>query len=189
LPIEDVSTRAAAADFSAAIVTADGDVPLGVLAFLGGELIVNMPANLTSGPLTLKVVYAGTTLAPVVVDVSMPDPVILQASDPTTGSSYVGTAPALPGKLVSLLVSSLAEGLAPVDLSSLVVSVNGVSQTVTSVALQTTGSNRYAVQFLLDSQTQLPAGSSTLPVILTAGSRVTVAFALPVSAPVAQASN
>jgi hypothetical protein len=189
LPIENVSTRVSGADFTAAMATADGDVPLGVLAFMGGELIVNLPANLTPGPLSLKIAFDGTVLAPVVVDVRAPAPIILQASDPTTGSAYVGTAPAIPGNPVSLMVSNLAEGLAPVDLSSLIVSVNGIAQTVTSAVLQTTGSNQYSVQFLLDSQTQLPAGSSSLPVTLTAGSRFSAAFALPVSAPVAQPSN
>ena len=183
LPVQNVQARSSAANFSAVIVTAGGDVQVGVIAYVGGQLILNMPANLAPGPLGVKVRYSGTILATAVVDVRAPDPVILSASDPSTGAAYAETAPAYPGNVISLLVANLAADAAPVDLTSLLVSVNGISQTVTSVALQTSGANVYTVQFTLDPQTQALAGSNSLPVTLTTGSRVSEPFALPVAAP------
>lgn len=189
LPIENVPSSATAGSFGAAVVTVGGLTPVQVIAYLGGQLIVNMPASLSPGPLTVVVSYNGTTLAPAVVDVRAADPVILKASDPSTGADYVGTAPAYPGNQVSILVEKLAGDLAPVDLSSLSVTVGGLPQTISSVALQTPESKRYAVQFTLDPQTHSQADSSSLPVVITSGDRISAAFALPVSAPVAPPSN
>ncbi len=189
LPIENVPAGASASDFSAAIVTASGLVRMQLLAYLDGQLIMQAPASLPPGPLTLQVTFRGVALAPAVVDVRAADPVILSASDPSTGSGYVETAPAYPGNAVSLLVANLAGDLAPVDLASLFVSVGGVSQTVTGVALQSSDLKRYTVEFTLDPQTQRQANSNSLPVTITAGSRVSAEFALPVSAPVAAPAN
>ena len=189
LPIENVPSSASAGDFSAAIVTPGGLLRMSILAYLGGRLILEVPADLPPGPLTVQVAYQGTALAPAVVDVRAADPAILRASDPATGSDYAEAAPAYPGNAVSLLVANLAGDLAPVDLTSLFVSVGGVPQTVTSVAVQSTELQRYSVQFILDPKTQQQANSSNLPVTITAGSRVSAAFALAVSAPVAPPSN
>ncbi len=189
LPIENVTANASEGDFSVALVTQGGLLRIPTLAYLGRQLILEVPANLQPGPLTFQVTYQGTALAPAVVDVRAANPVILQASDPATGSGYVEAAPAYPGNAVSILVANLARDLAPLDLTSLFVSVGGVPQTMTSVALQSSDSKLYAVQFILDPKTQRQGTSSTLPMTITTGSRVSAEFALPVSAPVAPASN
>jgi uncharacterized protein (TIGR03437 family) len=170
-------------------LTAAGTTPVSVLAYLGDQLIMILPANLEPGPLTIRVVYNGTPLAPVVMDVSAPAPVILQASDSATRSVYTQTAPAYPGDAISMLVANLAGDIAPVDLATLSVSVGGVAQTVYAAQLQTPGQNLYTVQFKLDPHTQLQDSSNSLPVTVGVGSRVSAAFALPVSAPVAPALN
>jgi hypothetical protein len=91
--------------------------------------------------------------------------------------------------MISILVKNLAGDIAPVDLNSLSVSVNGVAQTVYSLQLQTSGTNLYAVQFKLDPQTQLQGASGSLPLTITSGSRVSASFALPVAATIASTSN
>jgi len=189
LPVENVPAPTTAADFAVSTPTAGGATPVGIIAFVGGQLILSLPANLTPGQMTFNIRYHGTILAPAIVDVQVMDPAILAASDPSTGAAYDATAPVTPGRSVSLLVSSLAADIAPVDLASLAITVNGVAQTLNSVAKAASGSNRYAVQFTLSAQTQAPAGAATLPVVISSGTRTSAAFALPVSAPVAQASN
>lgn len=187
--IEDIPDGLGAANFAVAAVTASGDTPLSILAYFGGQILINLPPNLAPGPLPIRFTCNGTVLAPVVLDVGATDPAIVQASNSATNSVYTETAPAYPGDLISMLVTNLAADIAPVDLNSLSVSVNGVSQTVYSAQPQTSGTNLYTVQFKLDPQTQLQAGSGSLPLIITSGSRVSASFALPVSAPVAPASN
>jgi hypothetical protein len=189
LPIENVPTNSSAANFSAAIVTAAGDSPVNVLAFLNGPLMLSLPANLAPGPLKLKIVYNGTALAPVVLDVLAANPAILQASNSATGAAYTQAAPAYPGDLISALVVNLAGDIAPVDLSSISVSVGELSQPVFAAQLLPLASNLYALQFKLDQNTQLQGTSSSLPMTIQIGSRLSAAFALPVSAPVAPASN
>lgn len=189
LPIENVPASSSAANFYVAVVTADGDKPVNVLAFLGGQLILNLPANLHPGPLTLKVVYNGASLAPVVLDVRAPDPLILQASNAVTNSIYSDLAPAYPGDLISIPVVNLTGDIAPADLFSFSVSVGGVAQTVYALELQPYGTSFYMVQFKLDPQTQIQNSSNSLPLTVTAGSRVSASFALPVAAPIAAASN
>ena len=187
--IENVPDGLGAANFAVAAVTASGDTPLSILAYFGSQIMINLPANLTPGPLTIRFSCNGTVLPPVVLDVGATDPVIVQASNSATNSVYTETAPAYPGDLISILVTNLAADIAPVDLNSLSVSANGVAQTVYSAQSQASGTNQYTVQFKLDPQTQLQAGSGSLPLIITSGSRVSASFALPVSAPVAPAAN
>lgn len=189
LPVENVPADSAAANFSVAIVTAAGETPVNVVAFLSGPLLLNLPSNLAPGPLTLKVVYNGTPLTPVVMDVSAANPAILQTKNSATGSVYTGSAPAYPGDLISLLVTDLAGDIAPLDLNSLAVSVNGVAQTVYSAQPVMSGTNLYIVQFKLDPQTQIQDASGALPLTIANGLRVSAPLALPVSAPVAPASN
>lgn len=187
LPVENALSGSTAANYSVAVVTTAGDVPVSIIAYIGNVLIVNLPANLTPGPLTLSVTCNGTTLGPLVLDVAAVAPTILQASNATTGSAYSGSAPSYPGDIVSITVENLAEDIAPVDLSSLSVSVDGVAQTVYGVETQTSGANLYNVQFKLDSQTQVT--TSSLPAIITAGTRVSSAFALPVAAVATSSTN
>jgi hypothetical protein len=187
--IQNVPDGLSATNFSVAVVTAAGDQPVDIEAYFGGQVLINLPANLASGPLTIKFTCNGAALAPVVLDVSAANPAILQASNSATGSVYTGSVPAYPGDLISILVTNLAGDIAPVDLNSLSVSVNGVAQTVYSLQLQTSGTNLYAVQFQLDPQTQLQDASGSLPLTITNGSRVSASFALPVAATVASTSN
>jgi uncharacterized protein (TIGR03437 family) len=160
-----------------------------ILAYFGSQILINLPANLAPGPLTIKFTCNGAALAPVVMDVSAATPVIIQASNSATGSVYAGSAPAYPGDLIYILVMNLAGDIAPVDLNSLSVSVNGVAQTVYSLQMPTSGTSFYAVQFKLDPQTQLQDTSGSMPVTIANGSRVSASFALPVAAPVALASK
>lgn len=187
LPIVNVPLNAQREAFAVSSTTASGDVPIDVLDFVSGKLVLNSPANLAPGPLILKVVYNGLALAPASVDVQAPNPIILQASDSTTGLSYAGTSPALPGHLISILVANLAGSLAPVDLASISVTVGGVAQSVSSVTLKSPG--LYSVQFTLDQQTQLQVGSTSSPTIVGVDSRISVSFDLPISAPFAPVAN
>jgi hypothetical protein len=187
LPVENVPSNANAASFGVVAMTAGGDARVSIIAFIGNVLIVNLPANLAAGPLTLTVSYNGEPLAPVVLDVSAAVPSILQASNSATGSVYSGLAPAYPGDVISLTVQNLAADIAPVDLTTLSVSVDGVAQTVYAVEAQTSGTNLYTVQFKLDPQTQVTTGS--LPATITAGSRISAPFALPVAAVATSSTN
>ena len=187
--IENIQDGLSAANFSVAIVTASGDEPVSILAYFGSQILINLPANLAPGPLTIQFTCNGTVLPPAVLDVSAVDPAVLQASNSATNSAYTGSAPAYPGDLISILVSNLAGDIAPVDLNSLSISVNGVAQTVYSLRSQTTGTNLYVVQFKLDPQTQLQGASGSLPLTITNGTRVSAPFALPVAAPAAPTSN
>jgi hypothetical protein len=187
LPIENVATTASVSDFSVSIVTTAGETPVPILACFGGPILISLPANLTPGPLTLSVSYNSVALAPVVLDVSAAAPSILQASNSSTGSAYSGSAPAYPGDIVSITVENLTADIAPVDLSSLSVSVDGVAQTVYAAEAQTSGTNLYTVQFKLDSQTQVT--TSSLPATISVGSRISAAFALPVAAVATASTN
>jgi hypothetical protein len=187
LPIENIPYTARVSDFSVSVITPVGLQAVPILACLGGPIFISLPANLTPGPLTLNVSFMGVALAPVVLDVSPAIPSILQASNSATGSAYSGSAPAYPGDVVSIAVENLAADIAPVDLSSLSVSVDGVAQTVYAVEAQTSGTNLYTVQFKLDPQTQVTTGS--LPATITAGSRISAPFALPVAAVATSSTN
>jgi hypothetical protein len=187
--IENVPDGLSAANFSVAVVTASGVEPVSMDAYVGGQILIELPANLAPGPLTLQFTCNGTALPPVVLDVSAANPVILQASNSVTATVYTGSAPAYPGDVITLVVTNLASDIAPVDLNSLSVSVNGVAQTVYSLQLQTYGTSLYTVQFKLDPQTQLQAASGSLPLTIANGARVSASFALPVAAPAASTSN
>jgi len=189
IPIENVPTSASPGSFTAVVATPAGDRYADVLAFLSGQLIINLPANLTSGPMSLKLTYLGAALPPVLLDVGVDNPVVLQASDSAKGIAYSPTAPALPGDVVTLLVNNLAGDITPVDLSALAVSVGGIAQTLYSVQAQPNATNQYAVQFKLDPNTQLQDASNSLPLTIGAGSRVSAIFTLPVSAPLVPASK
>jgi uncharacterized protein (TIGR03437 family) len=187
--IENIQDGLSAANFSVAVVTASGDEPVSILAYFGSQILINLPANLAPGALTIQFTCNGTVLPRAVLDVSAADPAVLQATNSATNSAYTGSEPAYPGDMISILVKNLAGDIAPVDLNSLSVSVNGVAQTVYSLQLQTSGTNLYAVQFKLDPQTQLQGASGSLPLTITSGSRVSASFALPVDATIASTSN
>jgi hypothetical protein len=190
LPIENVPANSSAANFSAAILTLAGATPVSVLSFLSGPILLNLPPNLQPGPLALQIAYNGVPLAPVVVDVSAAAPVILQADSSASGSAYTDSSPAYAGDLVSLLVLNLAADIAPVDLSTLSVSVGEVAQTVYAMQSLPLASNLYTVQFKLNPGAQLQAGASgKLPVTIATGSRVSASFALPVATVAALPSN
>ena len=116
-------------NFSVAIVTAAGETQVPLLAYLGGPILVDLPANLTPGPLTLRISYNGEPLPLVVLDISAAVPAILQASNSTTSSVYSEVGSRYPGDIISITVKNLAADIAPVDLSALSVSVGGVAQT------------------------------------------------------------
>jgi hypothetical protein len=190
VPIENVPANSSAANFTVAIATPAGDTPVSVLSFLNGPILIDLPLHLPSGPLTLKITYNGTPLAPAVVDVRAADPMILQASSYATGSVYTDSGPAYAGDLVSMLVLDLAADIAPVDLSSVSVSVGGVAQTVYAVELLPLASNLYSVQFRLNPGGQVQGGSSSkLPLTIAADSRVSAPFAFPAAALAALSLN
>jgi hypothetical protein len=189
LPIENVPVNSVAANFSAAIETQAGETRVGVLSFLNGPILVNLPPNLAPGPLTLKLTYNGMPLIPVAIDVSAANPQILQADSSVTGDAYSDTSPAYPGDLVAILVVNLAADIAPVDLSGVSVSLGALAQTVYAAQLLPLAPNIYRVQFKLDPGAQLQGGGGRLPITVAAGARVSASYEVLVAPMAVQPSN
>jgi hypothetical protein len=181
LCVAGVPPFATSGDFSVTISGPNGDEGAFVFFYISGPvLFLYAPANLTPGPVLVKVSYRGTALAPILFVVGAPNwPNILQAAAASSGLVYSEANPAFPGDSVSLTVLSLADSLAPMDVSAITVSVGGVAQTVTFVQ-QNNSKDTATVGFQLNPQTTVPAAGS-LPLTVTYDGRVSLPVPLPIA--------
>jgi hypothetical protein len=181
LCVAGVPPFATSGDFRVTISGPNGDEGAFVFFYISGPvLFLDAPANLPPGPVLVKVSYRGTALAPILFVVGAPNwPNIVQAAGASSGLVYSEANPAFPGDSVALTVLSLADSLAPMDVSAITVSVGGVAQTVTFVQ-QSNSKDTATVGFQLNPQTTVPAAGS-LPLTVTYDGRVSLPVPLPIA--------
>jgi hypothetical protein len=176
-----VSPFATSRDFTVTIGGPNGDEGAFIFFYISGPvLFLYAPADLPPGPVLVQVSYRGTALAPILFVVGAPNwPNILQAAAASSGLVYSDANPAFPGDSVALTVQSLADSLAPMDVSSIAVTVGGVAQTVTFVQ-QNNSTDTATVGFQLNPQNTVQAAES-LPLTVTYDGRVSVPVPLPIA--------
>ena len=179
--VDGTSPWATSHDFSVTLSGANGDERAFIFFYMPGPtLFAFAPADLQPGPVLVKVTYQGQQLEPVIAQVGVtPWPNILQAASASTGVANSGSSPAFPGDTITLTVQGLSDTLAPMDLSSINVSVGGVPQTATLVQQDNT-TNTATVRFILSPQTQVGAAGS-LPLTIAFDGRDSTPFALAVA--------
>jgi hypothetical protein len=187
MPLVNIDPAATAADFQLSITNAGNVQPGRIVALLANQLLVTAPPNLQPGPLVLNLTYRGTALPPQAVNVLPPAPIVLQASDATTGALFTADNPAQPGAVVDVLMILVPSGALPLDLTTLSVTAQGQAQTVLALMPAAT-SDIVHLRFQLGSQLTVPA-NGVVPLVVGAGASLSTVFSLNVAAPApAQAS-
>lgn len=183
-PVVDVANGrteiAAGAVGSVRLLTPAGDVPAASIQVLvsdrpavvtgwsGGTLLFRVPVGVPPGPAVLRVAVGSESASlAMVVDAAPPAIAGIQSG----GAPVDAQRPARPGQLIVVSMTGTPEG--DLALNRVSVQVNGLGQTVASVAASPGG---HTVQFLLDELTQ--AGTQQLTVAVDG--RVSAPFALPV---------
>jgi len=138
-----------------------------------GQLLVNVPTGALTGPAIVQLIPpSGSNIgvAPVVMQIDLPPPVILAAAN-ATGVPVSATNPVTGGNMVSLNVTGLQNqtGALP-PLANVTISIAGV--VTTPAALSASGANQSVLQFAVPSG--LTPGAQT--VTLQVGTRVSAPF-------------
>jgi hypothetical protein len=168
-------------DFRVTIGGPNGDEGAVVFFSISGPvLFLYAPADLPPGPVLVKVDYRGADLAPILFIVGAPNwPNIVQTAAASSGLVYSDANPAFPGDSVAVTVQNLADSLAPMDVSSITVTVGGAVQTVTLVQ-QNNNTGTATVRFQLNPQTAVRAAGS-LPLTVAYDGRVSLTVPLPIA--------
>jgi uncharacterized protein (TIGR03437 family) len=141
-----------------------------------GQLIVQVPPGLLTGPAVVQWIPAtGAVVPPVLMQVDPPPPVILSVQDTTLGTTISAPNVASAGDAITLLVTGLSDafGNFPAP-SQLAVNVGGVNVTPSSL----TGSSAQGDPCQI--QVTLPATLATGPqnLIVRYGTRESAAFVI-----------
>lgn len=160
------------------IAVSVADRPAQVLSFLSGQLTFQLPANLPSGPVSVRAVIAGEALPQAILTIAAPAPVILGALG-AGGAMISAAAPLKAGDVVSLMVANLYEPGQTIDaLNIRLISPLGVSSlehTIISVVAVTGQPGTGIVQAVLSTQN---AGASLLPLVISVDDRPSTVFSI-----------
>lgn len=163
---------------ASAISVTVSDRPAQVVSYSGGQLTIQLPAQLSPGLGIVKVTLAGETLPPSAIQIASPPPQILGAI--ANGNPVSVSAPVRPGDTVNLLVSNLVEPGQTADLRRLrvisVVANQTIEHTVLAVLPVAGQPGTGLLQIALSSQS--PA-VTTLPLVLSADDRLSSVYNLP----------
>ena len=137
------------------------------------QLLAQVPGGALAGPAVVRLFTpAGVSLAPVVIQVDVPPPMIVAASS-ASGAAVSANSPVTGGTTVALTIAGLPDqsGLLPA-LGDIQITVGGVL--TTAVAVTSSGQNLSVVDFVV------PAGLGSGPesVTLQVGTRVAAAYTL-----------
>ncbi|HEY3444582.1 MAG TPA: IPT/TIG domain-containing protein [Paludibaculum sp.] len=149
-----------------------GDRPSLIVGFQNGQLTVQIPSGLTSGPALVQMSVDGVSALPAVIVLDVPPPIIL-------GAQTVNGAPltvARPGDSIQLIVASLTDNGSIPDASRLHVTSGAVEHAVQSVLANPQQPGTQIVQISITAPAQ---SASALALTLSIDGRSSSAFGLP----------
>lgn len=148
-----------------------------VVSFLNGNLTIQIPSGLPSGPATVRVYLDGVSSLPAVLVIDPPPPIILFAQT-ILNAAITSANPARPGDTIQLIVSSLADGAgaASIDIARVKISTGSTEHSVQSVSPNAAQPGTHVVQFSLSTSSPI---LTSLPLTVSIDDRVSSAFALP----------
>ncbi len=171
LPVVNVAPFQPASSFSVMV----GDRPAQIIAFQNGNLTLQIPTALSSGPNLVQAYVEGVSALPAVLVLDAPTPMIL-AAQTLNGVAITSASPARPGEIVQLIVSSLPDSNAVPDAAKIRVTSGSIEHTVLTVISNPLQPGTHIVQILLSAP--LPAAPS-VSLTLNADGRLSSAFPLP----------
>ena len=170
LPIINAQPTTPASSFNVSI----GNSPAQVLIYQNGQLTVQIPTGLTSGPALVQVNVDGVSALPAVLVLDMPPPIILGAQT-VSGAALTSASPARTGDSIQLIVASLTDNGTIPDMTRLHVTSAGAEHAVQSVIANPLQPGTSIVQISI---TAPPQGASALNLILSVDGRTSSAFGL-----------
>lgn len=171
LPIVNAQPSTQLSSFTVTI----GDRPAQIVGFQNGQLTVQIPSGLTSGPALVQTAVDGVNALPAVIVLDVPPPIILGAQT-VSGSAITAANPARPGDTIQLIVASLTDNGSIPDAARLHVASGAVEHSVQSVLANPQQPGTHIVQISI---TAPPQGASSLGLTLSVDGRSSSAFGLP----------
>ncbi len=139
-----------------------------------GLITLQIPAGFAAGPAVLRLQAGDEAALPWVLAIEPPLPVVLAISAATPALIHAGR-PAVPGELLQITVSNLAEAGASVASSRVNVTIGGIDHSVTQVAPAGNPAGAHQVHLYLG-----PLPSGVHPLTVTIDGRTSAAYPLPV---------
>lgn len=152
-----------------------GDRQAQLVSYSNGNLTFQVPAGLPAGPAIVRFYVEGVSSLPAVLVIDPPPPMILFAQTMLVAPITAANAPR-PGDTIQLIVSSLADATATVDIARLKVSSGSVEHSVQAAFPNAAQPGTHIVQFSLSTSSP---NATSLPLTLTIDDRVSSAFVLP----------
>ncbi len=171
LPLVNVTLPYTAANFSVIVA----DRPAQVISYQPGYLSIQIPAGVAAGPALVRVYIDGVSAYPAALTIEAAPPIILTAQT-VIGAPITLASPARPNDAVQLVVSSLADAGAAVDVSRVKVSSVTVDHAVQSVFPNPNQPGTHIVQFSVSANSP---NLAALPVSVTIDGRSSSVFSLP----------
>jgi hypothetical protein len=159
------------------ILTLNGTAVPATASTLDGRSVMSftVPANATPGPLVVRLQVGSLLLAPAVILLDPPPPVIASVASPLQGTATAEANRVFSrGETITLTVAGLDESEPFIRANRLVVLINDVEHYVLKVHSLNNGSHQFEVQLL----PTVPAGAATL--ILNYNGRLSEALPLTV---------
>jgi uncharacterized protein (TIGR03437 family) len=151
------------------------DQPATVLSVADGKITFLLPAGLGAGAAVLRMTVGGQALAPVVLGIDPPPPVVLAVLG-VSETPVSASRPAIPGELLRVILAGLADDAAVKAPGRVRVQVDGIEHTAARVIPSAADPNVHEVHFTLSPN--IPSGEQ--PVTVRVGYRLSRTVTIPV---------
>lgn len=173
LPVANAPVIAQLANISVTV----GEKPAAVVSYLAGQLAVQIPTGLATGPAVVKITIEGLQVLPALLQIDPQPPIVLLAQ--TVIGTAIGPAnPPRPGDTLQLVVSASSPSDSPAqpDVAHVKVSSGSLEHGVQSVLPNPAVPGTYLVQFSISLNSP---NVTLLPLVVSIDGRSSSAFQLP----------